>query len=665
MKIKNIKINNYGNLENKEINLQNKINIIYGKNESGKSTLLNYIKNIFYGISKNKNGKEISDYEKYNPWGKQEFSGKIKYELDNGNEFEIFRNFHKKNPEVYNGNMEEISKEYNIDKKDGVQFFYDQTKVDETMFLSTVVSMQQEVKLDKSTQQVLVQKLANLAGTGDDNTSFKKVLDKLNKKQLEEIGTERTSEKPINVVKGRLREIEFVKKDTILYKNEKAELEQKKTQEKNEISKLEMEKNVTAKLKKVYDELKIEKERNALKNNLKIENEEKLKKLNIEKNNLIENKNIIEQKIDNYNKEKNKKNNNKKINIIKYILILFLFLLIIFGVILKIINFNFIKNNIINYFIYLIIPIYLIILLIKKIIYNNNLQKNKLNKKLEEEKIKNEINILNIKIEEINKQINEYEKEINNQKEEIENNNKIIENKLDNEIENIRNEYENSINIDYILDTINWDLLNEKLEETQEKLKQKYILLNSIEIEEKNISLKLDNYAKLEEEYENLNDRLKELEEKTKYINLTKEYLNKAYEKMKKSITPKFTENLSNNISNISNNKYNKVSLNEENGLIVENEKGEYIPAERLSVGTIDQLYLSLRLSMIDEISEEKMPIMLDEAFAYYDEERLENILKYLVNKTDKNQVIIFTCTLREQKLLDKLGVSYNLVELS
>ena len=662
MKIKNIKINNYGNLENKEINLENKINIIYGKNESGKSTLLNYIKNIFYGISKNKNGKEISDYEKYNPWGKQEFSGKIKYELDNGSCFEIFRNFHKKNPEVYNGNMEEISKEYNIDKKDGLQFFYNQTKVDEAMFLSTVVSMQQEVKLDKCTQQVLVQRLANLAGTGDDNTSFKKVVDKLNKKQLEEIGTDRTSEKPINVVRSRLKEIELVKKDTILYKNEKAELEQRKIQEKDEISKLEMEKNVTTKLKKVFDELKIEKEKNNLKTNSKIENEEKIKKLNIEKNNLGKNKNIIEQKLDNYN-EKKIKNKNKKINIKKYILILFL--LIIFEIILKIINSNFIKNNIINYLIYLIIPMYLIILLIKKIINNNNLQKIKLNKKIEEEKIKNEINIINIKIEEINKQINEYEQEINKQKEEIENNNKIIENKLDNEIENIRNEYENSINMDYILDTINWNLLNEKLEEIQEKLKQKYILLNSIEIEEKNISIKLDDYAKLEEEYENLNERLKELEEKTKCINYAKEYLNKAYEKMKKSITPKFTENLSNNISSISNNKYNKVSLNEENGLIIENEKGEYIPAERLSVGTIDQLYLSLRLSMIDEISEEKMPIMLDEAFAYYDEERLENILKYLINKTDKNQVIIFTCTLREQKILDKLGVSYNLVELS
>ena len=73
MNIKEIKINNYGNLENKEINLENGINIVYGKNESGKSTLLNYIKNIFYGISKNKNGRDISDYERYRPWGKEDF----------------------------------------------------------------------------------------------------------------------------------------------------------------------------------------------------------------------------------------------------------------------------------------------------------------------------------------------------------------------------------------------------------------------------------------------------------------------------------------------------------------------------------------------------------------------------------------------------------------
>ena len=66
MKINKVKINSYGKLKNKEINLEDNLNIIYGKNESGKSTLLKFILNIFYGASRNKKGKDISDFE-YTP----------------------------------------------------------------------------------------------------------------------------------------------------------------------------------------------------------------------------------------------------------------------------------------------------------------------------------------------------------------------------------------------------------------------------------------------------------------------------------------------------------------------------------------------------------------------------------------------------------------------
>ena len=117
-------------------------------------------------------------------------------------------------------------------------------------------------------------------------------------------------------------------------------------------------------------------------------------------------------------------------------------------------------------------------------------------------------------------------------------------------------------------------------------------------------------------------------------------------------------------MSQISNDRYNKVTINDENGLIIENEFGEYIPASRLSIGTIDQLYLALRLSMINEISEESLPIILDEAFAYYDDERLKNIIEFLLEKAENNQIIIFTCTKREQEIFNKLNVNYNLVEL-
>ena len=103
MKIKNLKINGYGKLKNKNINFE-KINIIYGKNESGKSTILNFIINILCNISKNKNGKSLSDYDKYLPWNENEFSGKISYVLDNNKKYQVLRNLKKKDKEVYDKN---------------------------------------------------------------------------------------------------------------------------------------------------------------------------------------------------------------------------------------------------------------------------------------------------------------------------------------------------------------------------------------------------------------------------------------------------------------------------------------------------------------------------------------------------------------------------------
>ena len=68
MQIKKLQINNFGKLNNKNIELNNGINVIFGENESGKSTLLKFITSMFYGASRNKNGRRISDFEKYTPW---------------------------------------------------------------------------------------------------------------------------------------------------------------------------------------------------------------------------------------------------------------------------------------------------------------------------------------------------------------------------------------------------------------------------------------------------------------------------------------------------------------------------------------------------------------------------------------------------------------------
>ena len=67
---------------------------------------------------------------------------------------------------------------------------------------------------------------------------------------------------------------------------------------------------------------------------------------------------------------------------------------------------------------------------------------------------------------------------------------------------------------------------------------------------------------------------------------------------------------------------------------------------------------------IVDEISEEKMPVILDEAFAYFDDERLKNCLIFLNEKSEEHQIIILTCSNREKQILDSLNIQYNLVEL-
>ena len=628
MKIQNIKINNYGNLKQKEINLQSNINIIYGKNETGKSTLLNYIKNIFYGISKNKNGKELSDYEKYLPWTGEEFSGKIKYELNNKNIFEIYRDFHKKNPVIFNQNLEDISQEFKIDKKDGNQFFYEQTGIDEKTYTSTIMSLQQEVILDNQSQNNLIQKLANLAGTGDDKVSYQKAIDRINKKLIEEVGTSRTQDRPINVIQNRANILYNdlrTKKET---EKGKELLEQENNNLKQKLEEEEQKNNNLNKLNLLFNKYSIELEKNNLKNNINNENKEKIKNKLEEKNNFIK------------NNPQNNENNNKKIN---YPIFIATFIILI---ILNIINFILIKNKIINYLILSLIPIEIILFILK----NKKIKNEKIKNKKSEDKYKEKITI-------INSQINLLEENIKKSQEEIEKEKQKI-------ISGFNLEKENILNNEINFKLEEKDKLEKEIEISNKKIVEYKLKLNSIEHEENNINNKLEEYISKEEEYENLQEQLNELQEKNKCILATKDLLEKAYEKMKNNVTPRFTQNLSNIANIISNGKYKKVVFNQEKGLIVELENGDYISANRLSTGTIDELYLSLRLSMLDEISEEKMPIILDEAFAYFDDERLKNCLLFLEKQSNEHQIIILTCSNREKQILDSLNIQYNLVEL-
>ena len=620
MKIENIQINGFGKLKNKNIKLTDGINIIIGRNESGKSTLLKFINSMIYGISKNKRGKEISDLERYTPWETETYSGKIKYKLDDGKEFEIYRNFKNKELKIYNNFGDDITPLFSVEKNKEIPFFYEQTNVEEDLFLNSTEIIQNQIKIDKVNQNLIIQKLSNLATTGNDNISYKKSIEKLNKKQLEEIGTERSQDRPINKIINKINTLKKEKKELEEYEDKKYEIEKESDLIENKIKELNSNLEFLKKLKKVKNIYLEEKNKINITKEIIEEYNKKINYLEIEKEKINNSKN---------------KNNNKKIKINKYIFI-DIFLLIIF----ILINLYF-KNNLFNLiYIFLLIPTL-------TYLYKNNKLKNNYKKELKDfnsklEKINNETNLLN---ENKNNKINE----LNNLEKEIEN--KIKKELIINNLNTIN--YEQIIYNDEIENKI--DIINKELNE--KKLEEHKLILDK-----ENIFPKLDKLVNIQEELEYATNEYNELKNNNEIINIAKEYLEKAYINMKENITPKFSKQLSKTISKISDEKYKNIKITD-NNIIVEVENGNYVPISVLSEGTISQLYFSLRMAILGEITKENLPIFLDESFVFFDKGRLINTINYL-NTNYKNQIIIFSCTEREKEILNKLNIKYNLINM-
>lgn len=696
MKINNLRINAYGNIEDKDISLKNGINIIQGKNESGKSTLLNYIISSFYGISKNKEGRELSDYERYKPWNSSEFSGRIQYELGDGKKFEIFRDFNKKNPKIYNEKLEDITNQFEVDKRDGSKFFTEQTGVDKQMYLSTVVSMQEEVRLVEKDQNILIQKIANLAGTGEDNVSYKKALSKLQDKIRDEIGTSKTSQKPINILGKEIREIEDKMKNIEPYRDRKYEIDTEKEEITEEIKELELKKSV---LEELQDTIKNEniqnkeieiKEKNKNENSAKIsELKKREEELNKNDSNLKQVTENIEIELQNYqeqqenidrqiaeinNSETYRKTVRKKDK--RAIFLIAVGVLSLIGIVTTLI----LKK-------YIFMGPLITLMLIDACIYVNKIKKQSKHKieennikigKLEEEKL-NLLKVIEKKEKEL-KKYKESKQEINSKMSMLkgqiillDKNNEQIDEELKKIQDNIKekqyNKKENVINkykdkLENIEDLVKVENYKTKQDEVEEKINNNKVKIKGLEIESNTIIPQLDELVSIEERLEADTEKLRELQRQEETINIAIENLTMAYEEMKNTITPKFTKSLSSSINRISNSKYEKVTINDENGMVVENNRGEYVEAYKLSTGTIDQLYLALRLSMIDDLSKERLPIILDESFAYFDNERLENVLRYLKEELHDHQTLIFTCTDREKEALDRLQVEYNFIKL-
>ena len=99
------------------------------------------------------------------------------------------------------------------------------------------------------------------------------------------------------------------------------------------------------------------------------------------------------------------------------------------------------------------------------------------------------------------------------------------------------------------------------------------------------------------------------------------------------------------------------------------NTPGKIVPIEDVSSGTMDQIYLALRLAAARLIqgdtgaAEARLPLIFDDSFAMYDEQRLASALQY-ITEIHHGQILLFTCHTREQRILENEDVKFNLIEM-
>lgn len=171
-------------------------------------------------------------------------------------------------------------------------------------------------------------------------------------------------------------------------------------------------------------------------------------------------------------------------------------------------------------------------------------------------------------------------------------------------------------------------------------------------------------YNNLREQMEELHDvgvEAYKLEKQRDAIDLAEKRLEAVSKEMQKQIRRQINQRLSEIIAELTGWKYETLTVEDDLTIFLVDE-WQRIPLDRVSRGTIEQVYLALRLVVSEILQEEQMPLILDDTFAYYDDARLKRTLQWL--QKNKKQVIIFTCQKREENILNKMGIDFHKIEL-
>lgn len=173
--------------------------------------------------------------------------------------------------------------------------------------------------------------------------------------------------------------------------------------------------------------------------------------------------------------------------------------------------------------------------------------------------------------------------------------------------------------------------------------------------------------AEIEEEIDFYQNKISTFKRKIKVAEIASDKIVKISNSIKGDFMPLLRKSISDNFAYLTGGKYSEVAIDEDMNITVveEDNKDRKIELESLSGGTLDQLYVSLRVGLGNILSgNQNIPLIFDDSFVQYDSKRLKNSIEMLARESERRQIILFTCQEREADIAKQMNVKFNYIKL-
>lgn len=640
MKINSLYLTHFGCFHQKRMELQSGINVIYGENEAGKSTIHHFIGAMLFGVERLRGkGSKKDEYSRYKPWEQgKNYEGSMEITLE-GRVYRLIRNFYRE---------DEYFKIEQLDT--GKQLFLTNGQLDtligglnKTNFKNTLSISQMETQIDATFGLTLQAYMANIEQTKSQAVDLSATIDYLKKekkkyqhteaeKQLKKLQEQSDTMRVFDVEREQIIE-EITRRQEMLDQvrteikshnladKESRRIEQKERME--AIRLIEENNRIAAEYqqkKAAYDQLKAE-----------------MSEVDFEelKDQWAEASVDYEELADRYGQMKGRN-------------LAIMFSVLMFGMI-PVIAMFFLKGSML--FRMAAIGGLVILLFVLMILLGSGRKRMK-------------------------RKVDAAREHFQEMQQAMEQNmfgrgNKAMLKQLKDELHLLRDQYEHiQVPLQPYLEKYGDDIsldVDDEEEDTVEYLREKEAkILKSLErllVQKETFEQQDVELENLETEMSYLKQNVKDSQEEAEIIQECMDIILELSEEIHSDFGPALNREVSKLMQELTGGKYGHVVVDNELGLKVDTGNG-FVSADQFSTGTKEQLYLVLRLAMINLLyPDKKMPIMFDDSFVYYDDGRLARILSWL-SRQGYEQILIFTCQKREMALMDRMGVEYHPIYL-